>query len=154
FTGSPGMKILEQALEQGIAEEFHRIDTLGGVLAATEQRYQRSQIQASAHRYESQIDQGIRPIIGLNRYRDLEERAPELTVVRTSSEKKRLQIDRLKAFKERNKAAAGLALDALTQVVERGGNVFEELLNTAQVCSLGQITERLARSVGRFRPTV
>ncbi len=154
FTGSPGIKILEQALEHAISEEFQRIDTLGGVLAATEQRYQRSQIQASAHRYESQIDQGIRPIIGLNRYRDLDERTPELTVVRTPSEKKRRQIDRLKALKERNKAAADRALDALTQVVERGGNVFEELLNTVQACSLGQITERLARIVGRFRPMV
>ena len=70
LSGSPGMKIVEQAVESGVLEEFREIEQLGGALAATELRYQRSQIQASAHRYERQVNEGVRPIIGLNRYRD------------------------------------------------------------------------------------
>src|SRR5881628_2983852 len=69
LTGSPGMKILERSLEAAILDEFREIDALGGVLGAIEHRYQRSQIQASAHRYEQQIYDGTRPVIGLNRYR-------------------------------------------------------------------------------------
>ena len=69
LTGSPGMKIVERALEAAILDELREIDQLGGVLGALEHRYQRSQIQASAHRYERQIYDGTRPVIGLNRYR-------------------------------------------------------------------------------------
>ncbi|MBV9464025.1 MAG: methylmalonyl-CoA mutase, partial [Verrucomicrobiae bacterium] len=61
FAGSPGLRAVETAVESAILDEFSEIDRLGGVLAATEQRYQRSQIQAAAHRYEQQIQEGIRP---------------------------------------------------------------------------------------------
>src|SRR6266404_5793997 len=69
LSGSPGMKAVEQAVEAAILNEFRALDELGGVLAATELRYQRSQSQASAHRYERQINEGSRPLVGLNRYR-------------------------------------------------------------------------------------
>ncbi len=75
LSGSPGMKAVERAVEAAILDEFREIETLGGVLAAVENRYQRSQIQNAAHRYEQQIYDGTRPIIGLNRYRNGERRS-------------------------------------------------------------------------------
>ena len=50
--------------------------------------------------------------------------------------------------------ARGGAVRALAAVVEGGGNVFERLVETVEVCSLGQITERLQEVVGRYRPSV
>ncbi len=70
FAGAPGMKIIERELQKGILSEFQEIDKLGGVIGAIEHRYQRSQIQDAAHRYERQINDGSRPIVGLNRYRN------------------------------------------------------------------------------------
>ncbi len=152
LSGSPGMQIIERAVEDGILREFREIERLGGVLAATEQRYQRSQIQASAHRYEQQIADGTRPIIGLNRYRSGEQ--PEPKVVRTPRNKKQRQVERVRAFKRRHAAKSERALDELASVVESGGNVFAELIKTVEHCSLGQITGRLHALVGRFRPMV
>src|SRR5213078_4014973 len=37
---SPGMRAIEQAVEDAILDEFREIDRLGGVLAAIEGRYQ------------------------------------------------------------------------------------------------------------------
>jgi methylmalonyl-CoA mutase len=154
LSGSPGMKIVERAVEDAIRAELRTIDSLGGVLAAVEQRYQRSQIQAAAHRYERQIGDGTRPIIGLNRYREEDEEMHVVPVVRTSLARQRFQVSRLKKFKQRNRKQSGPALDRLSDVVTSGGNVFGELINTVEYCSLGQITERLHHLVGRFRPTV
>jgi len=155
LTGSPGMKIVERAVEDAILAEFREINALGGVLAAVENRYQRAQIQASAHRYERQIYSGVRPVIGLNRYHDAESAARlGVELVRTSAAKKKLQVRRLKEFKKRHAAGAKRALDSLGKVVDAGGNVFAELIKTVEVCSLGQITEHLARHVGKFRPAV
>src|SRR5438552_849340 len=61
LAGSPGMRAVEKAVEQAILEEFRAMDELGGVLAAVEHRYQRSQIQSAAHRYERQIYSNERP---------------------------------------------------------------------------------------------
>ena len=154
LTGSPGMKIVERAVEEGILLEFREIDRMGGVLTAIDQRYQRSQIQAAAHRYEQQINDGTRPIIGLNRYCDETNAAPAVKVVRTPRQKKQLQVDRLEKFKRRNRARTERALDRLATVVESGGNVFKELIHTVECCSLGQITGRLHECVGRHRPMV
>src|SRR6266446_2352419 len=153
LSGSPGMKAVERAVEAAILDEFREIERLGGVLAAIEDRYQRSQIQNAAHRYEQQIYNGTRPIIGLNRYRDNEE-IPEVKLARTPRSKQQLQVDRLAKFKKKNAEKAKPALDKLAAAVERGENCFPMLLEAAEVCSLGQITGRLQEVVGRFRPMV
>jgi len=151
---SPGMLMLQEVVQRAILDEFRRIDEMGGVLAAMEQRYQRSQIQLAAYRYEAQIHAGERPIVGVNRYRMEANGEANVRVVRTPREKQRKQIARLKAFKKKHAKRAPAALDALEQVVRAGGNTFEELLKTVEVCSLGQITRRLQEVVGRFRPMV
>ncbi len=154
LSGSPGMKAVERSVEAAILDEFREIERLGGVLAAVEDRYQRSQIQNAAHRYEQQIYNGTRPIIGLNRYRNGAEDIPEVKLARTPRKKQQLQVDRLVKFKKKNAEKAKRALDKLADVVERGQNCFPMLLEAAEVCSLGQITGRLQEVVGRFRPMV
>ncbi len=154
MAGSPGMKAVGDAVEAAILEEFREIDRQGGVQAAVERRYQRSQIQASAHTMERQIYDGTRPVIGLNRYFNSEEKWPEVSMIRTPKDAKQRQLDRLRDFEKRHAADSERALDALAQVVEDGGNVFAELINTVEHCSLGQITTRLQETVGRFRPMV
>lgn len=154
FGGSPGMQLVERTVERAILDEFRALDRLGGVLAAVELRYQRSQIQAAAHRYEQQIADGTRPIIGLNRYITPVDTLIEPKVIRTPRRKKQLQVDRLQKFKRRHAAKADRMLDALAHTVESGGNVFAELIKTVEHCSLGQITGRLFELVGRFRPSV
>ena len=154
LSGSPGMKIVGNAVEDAILEEFRQIDRQGGVVAAVERRYQRSQIQASGHLLERQIYGGIRPVIGLNRYSSPSDSWPEVHMIRTPREKKQLQRERLSDFERRHGGESERCLDQLAEVVENGGNVFEELINTIEHCSLGQITERLCDIVGKFRPMV
>jgi methylmalonyl-CoA mutase N-terminal domain/subunit len=154
LTGSPGMKAVERAVEAAILEEFREIERLGGVMGAVENRYQRSQIQNAAHRYEQQIYDGTRPIIALNKYRNAAEEPPEIELSRTSRAKQQLQVDRLKKFKKKNAAKAAKALDKLAAVAETNENCFPALMEAAEVCSLGQITGRLQEVVGRFRPMV
>jgi methylmalonyl-CoA mutase len=154
LSGSPGMKAVERAVEVAILDEFREIERLGGVLAAVEDRYQRSQIQSAAHRYEQQIYEGTRPIIGLNRYRNGSDDIPEVKLARTPGKKQQLQVDRLAKFKKKNVEKAKRALDRLAGVVDRGENCFPTLLEAVEVCSLGQITGRLQEVVGRFRPMV
>ena len=154
FGSSPGIKAAERAVEAAILEEFREIERLGGVLSAVEERYQRSQIQNAAHRYEQQIYDGTRPIVALNKYRNGEEDAPEIKLARTPRSKQQTQVDRLQKFKKKNGEKAKRALDKLGAVAESGKNCFPALLEAVEVCSLGQITGCLQEVVGRFRPMV
>jgi len=153
FGGAPGLLALERQVEKGILDVFREMDTLGGVIAAMEQRYQRSKIQEAGHAYEKQIYSNQRPIIGLNKYVS-EEAHPNVPLARTPPKKQRLQVERLKAFKKKHAKKAPEALQRLENVARNGGNVFGELVNTVEVCSLGQITACLTGVVGKFRPMV
>jgi len=154
LSGSPGMHAVGEAVQSAILDEFEAIEAQGGVLGAVERRYQRSQIQAAAHVLESQISNGTRLIIGLNRYA-LEDLAwPDLETIRTPAKKKKLHQERVEDFHRRHAGESEQALDRLAAVVEQGGNTFSELVNCVEHCSLGQITTRLAEVVGRFRPMV
>ena len=154
LAGSPGMKIVGEAVEEAILEEFREINRQDGVIGAVERRYQRSQIQSSGHILERQISGGIRPVIGLNRYPGPNRSWPEVHMTRTTREKKQLQRERLDDFERRHAGESKRCLDRLSEVVEKGGNVFEELIETTEHCSLGQITDRLCEVVGKFRPLV
>jgi methylmalonyl-CoA mutase cobalamin-binding domain/chain len=154
LAGSPGMLAVEKAVEAAVLDEFDKIDQLGGVLPAMEYRYQRSQIQQAAHRYEAQIYDGTRPMIGLNKYR-ADATEPNVPLMRTSAKKRKLQIERLRSFRKRHAKQSAKALDKLSRVVEsERGNVFAELIETVERCSLGEIVERLQQLVGRYRPSV
>jgi methylmalonyl-CoA mutase cobalamin-binding domain/chain len=153
FGGAPGLLMLERRVEKAILEVFREMDTLGGVISAMEQRYQRSKIQESGHRIETQIYSGERPIIGLNKYIS-HEPMPSVPLARTSPKKQRLQVERLRAFKRKHAKKSPDALQQLDNVARRGGNVFAELVSTVEVCSLGQITACLTDVVGKFRPMV
>jgi methylmalonyl-CoA mutase len=153
LAGSPGLVTLERNVERAVLAVFREMDSLGGVLAAMEQRYQRNRIQESAHRYEKQIEAGERPLIGLNRYAT-NEPMPRVPLARTPLAKQRRQVARLRAFKKKHARRAPAALERLEAVVRARGNVFEELLRTVESCSLGQITACLSVVVGKYRPMV
>src|SRR5207302_10968051 len=142
LSGSPGMKAVERAVEAAILEEFREIERLGGVLAAVEDRYQRSQIQNASHRYEQQINEGVRPIIGLNKYRNGSDDMPEVKLARTPRKKQQLQVDRLAKFKKKKADKSKSAPDKLATVVESGKNLLAALPDVVETDSLGKITMR------------
>jgi methylmalonyl-CoA mutase len=75
----------------------------------------------------------------------------EIELSRCSDEEKNKQIKRLKSFQSKNKDRSIESLDKLKKVALKGENIFEELLETVQSCSLGQISEVLYEVGGRYR---
>ena len=52
---------------------------------------------------------------------------------------------------DRGDAGVAVALERLQNVALQGENIFEELMNTVRVCSLGQITQALYGVGGKYR---
>ena len=63
----------------------------------------------------------------------------------------RRQLDRLAGFQSRNAGEAGAAIRRLQDVATGEGNVFDELMRAARVCSLGQLTEAFFEVGGQYR---
>lgn len=146
---------LTQLVEQAVLEEFDRMNDRGGVLGAMETQYQRGKIQEESMHYEHLKHSGQLPIIGVNTYLNpnppSEEAIDNMEIARASKEEKDLQIANLSSFKEANADNSQKALARLKEVAKTGGNIFEELMETVKVASLGQITQALYEVGGQYR---
>jgi len=71
--------------------------------------------------------------------------------MRSTEAEKRGQLGNLRAFQARHGERAPAALRQLQERVRSGGNVFETLMETVKVASLGQISEALFAVGGRYR---
>jgi len=145
---------LSDLVEEAVYREFEKISDRGGVLGAMESMYQRGQIQEESLLYESLKDSGELPIIGVNTFlgkHSGKQNIVEVELTRASDDEKMEQINRLKEFKTIHKSESQQALERLNQVALKSGNIFEELLNTVQYCSLGEISQLLYKVGGRYR---
>ena len=75
----------------------------------------------------------------------------DMEITRATDEEKQGCLARLDAFQTKHAAEAPAALKRLQDVARGGGNVFEELMETVKVASLGQITEALFKVGGQYR---
>lgn len=152
--GSFIIEELTDLVEEVILAEFDRLTERGGVLGAMESMYQRGKIQEESLYYESQKHSGELPIIGVNTFKsDLttEEEEREVELIRSTTDEKDQQIKNLNHFQKINQSRTEDAIKSLKKVARNNGNLFEELMETVKVASLGQISKALYEVGGQYR---
>ncbi|CAN7663306.1 fused isobutyryl-CoA mutase/GTPase IcmF [Paenibacillus sp. LjRoot56] len=144
---------LTDLVEEAVLAEFERIHERGGVLGAMETQYQRGKIQEESLLYEHKKHAGELPIIGVNTFIKPSDHQPavDIELARSTIEEKETQIAGLQAFHEQHKLVCSAALERLKQTARNNGNLFEELMETVKVASLGQITNALYEVGGQYR---
>jgi methylmalonyl-CoA mutase len=60
-------------------------------------------------------------------------------------------IERNRAFKESHTKEAKEGLARLKQVARDGGNLFEVMMDIVEYCTVGQVTQALFETGGKFR---
>src|SRR5688572_3060659 len=151
--GSFAIEALTDLVENAVLAEFDRITERGGVLGAMERMYQRNKIQEESLYYEHQKHTGELPLIGVNTFLS-KKGSPTILpneVIRSTREEKEQQIQNLHAFWKRNESKSEEAIRRLKNAAISNGNLFAELMETVQYCSLGQITHALYEVGGQYR---
>ncbi len=151
--GSFVIEELTDLVEEAVLAEFERLNSRGGVLGAMERQYQRTKIQEESLYYEQKKESGEYPVVGVNTFLSKDGSPFEMPkeLIRSSDEAKNRQITNLRAFQERNAEAAEESLAELQRVATSGGNIFEQLMETAKVASLGQMSQALYAVGGQYR---
>jgi methylmalonyl-CoA mutase len=146
---------LTDLVEEAVLREFERLNDRGGVLGAMETMYQRGKIQEESLYYEQKKHSGEYPVIGVNTFQppasEGEAATTPVALMRSTDHEKQRQIANLRAFQQRHADQSDAALQQLQDVARQGGNLFAELMEAVQVCSLGQITQALFEVGGQYR---
>jgi methylmalonyl-CoA mutase N-terminal domain/subunit len=152
--GSYYVEALTDELEREAEGLFAEIEAQGGVVRAIETGWFQRQIAASSARFQVEVEQGRRTLVGVNDFVEEAEAPVEILKVGDAAEQtQRARLARVRATREPGLVAA--RLDALRQAAADDRNVIPAMLDCARAyCTLFEIRHVLEEIYGSYREPV
>jgi methylmalonyl-CoA mutase N-terminal domain/subunit len=137
-------------MERAAYDYFRRIDELGGVIPAIEKGFFQAEIADAAYRYQREIDEGTRKIVGVNAYQ--EDKPLRIPILQMDSAGYERQVQRLADLrKSRDNARVGQALDRLRIAAQGTENTMPHLLDAVRAyATLGEIISLMKEVFGVY----
>jgi methylmalonyl-CoA mutase, N-terminal domain len=149
--GSYYLEDLTNRLETEAYDYFERIDRLGGVIPAIKENFFQREIADASFRYQHELEQRQRIVVGVNRY-ELEDE-PEIEILRIDPVLERKQIERVQALRgRRDSAGVEAALSRLKQAARSpDANLMPPLVDASRsYVTLGEMCDALREVWGTW----
>ncbi len=151
--GSYLVEALTQELEEEARAYFRRIEDLGGVIPAIRMGFFQREIAEASYRYQREVDEGQRVVVGVNSY--VLEEPIEIPILRVdpSGEGYRRQVERLRQLRrERDNRQVARCLRRLEQACRGQENVMPHLIEAVKAyCTLGEICDVMRHVFGTYQ---
>ena len=140
LAGSYYVESLTNDMEEEAYKYFEKVEALGGVVEAIEKGFFQREIAEASYRYQKEIDDGKRIIVGVNDY-VLEGEQITIPVLKIDEEVERRQIARTqKIRKDRDNKKVEEALDGLRKASEGEDNVMPHIVDAVkEYATIGEI---------------
>jgi len=148
--GSYFVEEMTDRIEAEALGYIRRIDEMGGMVSAIEKGYPQREIAASAYRFQRQLEQGERVMVGVNKYAT--DHAANVPVLRIDETVQKKQMEGLRAVKAaRDAARAKAALDAVRAASTSGKNLMPPIIDAAKAyCTQQEICDVLRETMGTY----
>jgi methylmalonyl-CoA mutase N-terminal domain/subunit len=152
--GSYYLEALTDRMEREAEQVFEEIAELGGVVRGIESGWFQRGIHRSAMRFQHEVEQRRRWIVGVNAFD--EPHPDEIDILKVSDEPEQQQRQRLAGLRaRRDQAQVDDALAALREAAEQDANVIPPMLDCARAyCTLFEIRHALEGVYGAYREPV
>ncbi len=152
--GSYYVEALTDGLEREAEGLFAEIDAQGGVVKAIESGWFQRQIAGSSMRFQGEMEQGRRTLVGLNEFVEDSEATVEILKVGDAAERtQRERLARVRA--ERDDLAVHARLAELRNAAAADRNIIPAMLDCARAyCTLFEIRHVLEDIYGSYREPI
>ena len=149
--GSYYLEWLTDDMERQSRDYFDRIESLGGVVSAIEKGFFQKEIAAAAYKYQQEIDNNERTVVGVNEFTSNE--PVEIPILEMDPEGFERQCRRLKNLRSsRNKARHEASLTAIEKAAEGDENLMPHFIEAAKSkATLGEMCDVLRGVFGEYR---
>ena len=149
--GSYYVESLTDEFEKRIRAELERIESLGGMVKLVSEGFIQREVARQAFEFESKIQSGEIPKVGVNIFRTEEEKRP-VELHPYDDEAARRQIARTEKVKaERDDAEVAKTLDNLRQAIKDGVNTMPAIIEAVKAyATLGEIAGLMREEFGEF----
>jgi len=146
---------LTNQIEDKVMEYLHKIEESGGMLAAIEKGFIQKEIQESAYKYQKQIESKEQIIVGLNEYKNKEEKI-RFRLYHPPKKLEKAQIKKLSLLKDkRSKKLVKNRLQALREAVDTKENLLPYIISAVKAkATLGEISSVLKEAYGTFKESI
>ncbi len=148
--GSFFVEAFTNRMEEIFDNYVEEVEQMGGVIPAIEAGFFQREIQEAAYRYQQEIDEGERNIVGVNAYEEEGEiTIPILEMDPNGYDRQVARLERVR--EERDNAAAGQALDRLRIACQGSENVMPHILKAVHTyATLGEIIDVMKEVFGTY----
>jgi methylmalonyl-CoA mutase N-terminal domain/subunit len=148
--GSFFVEALTNKIEAQTYEYFRQIETLGGVLPAIEKGFFQTEISDSAYRYQREIDEERRKIVGVNAYQD--HKPVTIPILEMDPQGYERQLRRLEELRrDRDSGRVGQTLDRLRIACQGNENTMPYIIDAVHAyATLGEITGVMRKIFGAY----
>jgi len=148
--GSYFVEELTNEMENKAWEYIRKIDSMGGAVNAIEQGYLQQEIAASAYKYQFEIQNKEKVIVGLNKF--IEEENQTEDIFRVDDSVRKRQIDKINKVKaERNGLKVSTLLENLEKAARSDVNLMPVILECCEnYATLGEISDILRKVYGEY----
>ncbi len=152
LAGSYFVEDLTNKMEKGAEEYFRKIDELGGVIPAIEKGFFQKEIAQAAYRYQVEIENKDRYIVGVNAFQDKDEKI-DIPLLQVSPQVEEQQRKRLQALKkERDNERVQFLLKELKSAAEENRNLVPIIVEAAKAyATVGEMVNTLKEVFGEFQ---
>jgi len=149
--GSYYVEWLTDKMEEETYRYFDKVEKFGGVIPAIERGFFQREIAESAYRYQREIDENKRIVVGVNDYKTDEELS--IPILRMDEKGEQRQINRLKKLrKERNQSKFDRNLTRLKKAAEGDENLMPYILDCVHgYATLGETCDVLREVFGEYK---
>jgi methylmalonyl-CoA mutase N-terminal domain/subunit len=146
--GSYYIEWMTDKIEAEALDYIRRIDEMGGMVVAVEKGYPQREIAASAYRFQRELEDDERIVVGVNRYVATSEK--NIPTLRIDEKVQRSQCANLAKVKaERNQETVRNALSAVREAARSTGNLMPPIIGAASVyCTEQEICDVLREVMG------
>jgi methylmalonyl-CoA mutase N-terminal domain/subunit len=149
--GSYAVEALTDRMEREAMDYIRRIDEMGGMLKAIEIGFPQREIAEAAFHYQRQLEQGIKTVVGVNKYQVPEEIPIETLKIDRALEEKQVQRVR-KMKRERNSAEVREALRIVAEACRSGENLMEPICAAVRrQATVGEISDVFRAEFGVYK---
>jgi methylmalonyl-CoA mutase N-terminal domain/subunit len=124
---------------------------MGGIIRAVEEQYPQKEIGESAYRYQREVEQGDRLIVGVNAFKT--KNGAPIPLLHIDEQVHHDQVARLKALKaRRDPAAVKTALDKVEAAARGTDNLMPPVLEAVKAwATLGEVSDVFRKVWGEYR---
>jgi methylmalonyl-CoA mutase N-terminal domain/subunit len=151
LAGSHYVEWLTDEMEQRALALIAKIDEMGGMLKAVENGFPQREIAESAFRWQREVENSDRLVVGVNAFQSAE--GAPITTLKVHEEVQAAQIERLRQVRAgRDAKAVTATLAGVERAAREGTNVMPPIITAVKAyVTLGEISDVCRKVFGVYR---